>query len=192
MHPRDRFTGRRTSRSGRPGRQRGQGLTEFALVLPVFMTMLIGMVDVGRAIWANNAVANAAREAARYASIHGGSCEDLVDGTACSAATFCPVGPAGPNTAIPALSPACPFPSPSKQGVRDAAGGYLIAAGTKTNVAVCYGSGCAGDTDTLGATNLRGTPVTVTVTSEVPMIVGSFLGLGTINVSATSTMLVNH
>jgi len=45
---------------------------EFALVVPIFMVILIGMVDLGRAIWANNSVANAARESARFASVHGG------------------------------------------------------------------------------------------------------------------------
>lgn len=173
-------------------RQRGQGLAEFALVLPVFMAILLGMIDVGRAVWANNAAANAAREAARYASVHGGSCEDLVDGTACSTATFCPVGPAGPKTAIPVSSTFCPNPSPSKQGIRDVASGFMVAGGTNVTVLVCYGTTCSGDDDELTATNLRGTPVTVQVTSEVPMIVGTFLGLGTIDVSATSTMLVNH
>ena len=173
-------------------RQRGQGLAEFALVLPVFLLMLLGMVDIGRAVWANNAVANAAREAARYASVHGGSCEDLVSGTACSSDSFCPVGPAGPTTAIPASSTFCPNPSPSKQSVRDVATAFLVAGGTNPVVLVCYGETCSGDSDDVGATNERGTPVTVLVQSDVPMIVGSFLGLGTVNVSATSTMLVNH
>ena len=179
-------------RSGDRRRQRGQGLTEFALVFPVFMTILLGMFDVGRAVWANNAIANAAREAARYASVHGGSCEELISGTACSIDTFCPVGPAGPQTAIPAVSTFCPNPSPSKQSVRDVAAGFMVAGGTNITVTVCYGTTCSGDDDEVGATNLRGTPVTVVVTSEVPMIVGTFLGLGTIDVSATSTMLVNH
>jgi len=173
-------------------RQVGQGLVEFALVLPVFMLILLGMFDLGRAVWANNAVANAAREAARYASIHGGSCEDLVAGTPCSATTFCPVGPASATTAIPSISTFCPNPSPSREGVRNVAKGFVIAGGTNVTVLVCYGTTCSGDADETGANNLRGTPVTVEVRSEVPMIVGSFLGLGTINVSATSTMLVNH
>jgi len=67
-----------------------------------------------------------------------------------------------------------------------------VAGGTDVVVTVCYGSGCTGDTDIEGATNARGTPVTVVVASEVPMIMGTFLGVGTINVSGTSTMLVNH
>lgn len=161
-------------------RSRGQGLVEFALVIPIFIFVLLGMIDVGRAVWANNAVANAAREAARYATVHGGTKSNT-----------CPVGPPAEKTVIPAASTSCPYPSPSKEGVRTAATPFLIAGGNAT-VSVCYGSGCAGDTDITGATNARGTAVTVTVTSEVSMIVGSFLGLGPVTVTGSSTMLVNH
>ena len=161
-------------------RERGQGLVEFALVIPIFIFVVLGMIDVGKAVWANNAVANAAREAARYATVHGGTKSNT-----------CPVGPPAEKTVIPVASASCPFPSPSKDGVRQVATQFLIAGGTAT-VQVCYGTSCSGDTDVSGATNARGTAVTVTVTSQVPMIVGSFLGLGTVTVTGTSTMLVNH
>jgi hypothetical protein len=177
----------------RRGRSRGQGLAEFALVLPIFLAILIGMVDLGRAIWANNSVANASREAARFAAVHGGSCKDLVNGTVCSAANYCPVGPYNAPTVVPSASPACPYPSPSKQSIYDTATGYLVAGGTGVIVTACYSAGnasCSGNVDS--ATNLRGNKITVVVSSQVPMILGSFLGVGTINVSATSSMLVNH
>lgn len=169
---------------GSPRASRGQGLAEFALVLPVFLALLLGTVDIGRGIWANNSVANAAREAARFAAVHGGAKSNA-----------CPVGPPVPAiTVIPVASPSCPFPSPSKQAIRNVATGFLVAGGTNVVVTVCYGTGCTGDTDvaTPPATNARGTAVTVVVSSQVPMIMGAFLGLGTINVSGTSTMLVNH
>jgi hypothetical protein len=177
----------------RPG-ARGQGLVEFALVLPVFMVILIGMVDLGRAIWANNAVANASREAARFASVHGGSCKDLA-GSVCSSSNYCPVGPAPATAAIPTASPSCPFPSPSKQSIYDTATTYLIGGGTSSTVTACYYSttACSGNSDqaTTG-NNKRGNAVTVFVSTQVPMILGSFLGFSTMTVSATSTMLVNH
>lgn len=175
-------------------RSRGQGLVEFALVLPVFMVILIGMVDLGRAIWANNAVANAAREAARFASVHGGSCEDLL-GSVCSGSNYCPVGPKGPKTAVPSTSTSCPFPSPSKQSIYNVATNYLIGGGTTSTVTACYYSttACSGNTDqTTTGTNIRGNAVTVTVSTTVPVIIPSFLGANTITVSATSTMLINH
>jgi hypothetical protein len=176
----------------RRNRSLGQGLAEFGLVLPIFLALLIGMVDVGRAVWANNVVANAAREAARFASVHGGSCEDLIS-TGCTSTNYCPVGPAAATAAVPAAGPNCPYPSPSKQSIYDTATGFMIAGGTGTTITACYWTttACSGNTDT-ASTNLRGTAVTVTVTSQVPMILGAFLGVGTVNVSATSTMLINH
>ncbi len=48
-------------------RQSGQALTEFALVLPLLLLLLLGVVEASRIIWAAITVQNAAREAARYA-----------------------------------------------------------------------------------------------------------------------------
>jgi Flp pilus assembly protein TadG len=39
------------------------------MVLPLFIAMLLGILDVGRVVWANSVTANAAREAARYAIV---------------------------------------------------------------------------------------------------------------------------
>ena len=178
-------------------RSLGQGLVEFGLVLPIFLAILIGMVDVGRAVWANNSVANAAREAARFASVHGGSCEDLTS-TGCTSAYYCPVGTNVGTAAIPTAGASCPYPSPSKQSIYDAANSYLIAGGTGTTITACYfdpasvSNSCTGNTDASGGNNARGKAVTVVVTSQVPMIIGSLIGVGTINVSGTSTMLINH
>ena len=47
-------------------RERGDGLVEFALILPILMLVLMGIVDLGRAVYAYNVVANSAREGARY------------------------------------------------------------------------------------------------------------------------------
>ena len=49
--------------------RRGQSLVEFALIVLPFLMILIGIFDVGRAIYGYNTVANAAREAARYAIV---------------------------------------------------------------------------------------------------------------------------
>jgi Flp pilus assembly protein TadG len=45
--------------------QHGQSLVEFALILLPLIVLLVGIVDVGRGIYAYNTVNNAAREAAR-------------------------------------------------------------------------------------------------------------------------------
>jgi hypothetical protein len=165
---------------------RGQTLVEFALLLPMLLMMLVGVFDLGRVVFANDTVSNAAREAARFAIVHGGS-----------SFTDCPVGPPGPDTVIPPASPACPYPSPSKEAIREVARSWAIAAGHSIVVEVCYGIDCTGDTDTLNgdgeaATNERGTPVTVTVRSTVSMAVPPIFGFDPFEVSGSSTMRVNN
>jgi len=48
---------------------RGQALVEFAMVLPIFMVLLFALLDFGRVVYAQNTVAQAAREAARFAAV---------------------------------------------------------------------------------------------------------------------------
>jgi TadE-like protein len=50
-------------------RSTGQALVEFALVIPVFLLVLFGLIDMGRYVFLNSAVSQAAREAARVASV---------------------------------------------------------------------------------------------------------------------------
>ena len=51
------------------GDRRGQSLVEFALVLPLFIIILVGIFDFGRAIFAYSTLNNASREAARQAVV---------------------------------------------------------------------------------------------------------------------------
>ena len=89
----------------RRDKPRGQAMVEFALVIPVFILLLVGMFDLGRVVWVNDTLATAAREAARYAIVHG---EKL----------SCPVGPPAAGAVIPTADASCPYPSPSRQGSR--------------------------------------------------------------------------
>lgn len=50
--------------------RRGQTLVEFALVLPLFVLIVVGLFNVGYGIYAYNTVANAARSAARVAVVN--------------------------------------------------------------------------------------------------------------------------
>ena len=59
-------------RSGR-GRSGGQSLVEFALGITIFLTILIGLVDLARAAFLFNGVSDAARELARVTSVHPGT-----------------------------------------------------------------------------------------------------------------------
>lgn len=51
----------------------GQALVEFALVVPVFLLLALGLIDVGRLVYINNAIAEGAREGARWGSVGGRS-----------------------------------------------------------------------------------------------------------------------
>ncbi len=44
-------------------------MVEFALVVPVFLLLLFGLIEVGRFIYLNNAFNEAAREGARFGSV---------------------------------------------------------------------------------------------------------------------------
>jgi len=50
-------------------RKRGQSLVEFALILPILLLLMLGILDLGRAVAAYNSVSNAARSAARVAVV---------------------------------------------------------------------------------------------------------------------------
>ena len=45
---------------------RGQSLIEFAILLPVLLLLILGVFDLGRVIYYYSAIANAAREGARF------------------------------------------------------------------------------------------------------------------------------
>jgi hypothetical protein len=158
----------------------GQGLVEFALVIPIFLVIVFAVFDVGRVVWARDSLTSAAREAARYASVHGGA-----------KVTVCPTGPSLGST--PASG--CPTWTPdSKEPTRIQARSFATAGGGSVTVTVCYytTTPCTGNTDETKATNGRGEFVTVKITSTVSLVTGSFLGLSNFSVSGESTVIINN
>jgi Flp pilus assembly protein TadG len=66
-------------------RERGAAtLVEFAVVSGVLLTLMFGVIDFSRAIYAYHFVSDAAREATRYASVRGSTCNTWI--SACPAA----------------------------------------------------------------------------------------------------------
>jgi TadE-like protein len=59
----------RMSSFGR-ARGHGQALVEFALVFPLFLILLFSIISFGLYVFYNQQLANAGREAARYAAVH--------------------------------------------------------------------------------------------------------------------------
>jgi len=108
-----------TRRSRRSSR--GQGLVEFALILPVLILIFMGIVDFGRAIYAYNSVSNAAREGARVGIVDqgtgsGGAYKAAIE--AANQATALGLSPTDPNQVLvtfpdpgncPTLEVGCPI-----------------------------------------------------------------------------------
>jgi Flp pilus assembly protein TadG len=66
--------------AARDSRARGQSLVEFALVIPIIILLVVGFFEIGRAVFAYNTIANAARQAVRVAIVN-----QLPDVTDCDA-----------------------------------------------------------------------------------------------------------
>src|SRR5215203_7105534 len=65
--PRLRF---RRGERGRLGRERGQSMVEFALLLPFVLLLVLGMLDLGKAMHYRNDLTHLSNEAARFAAVN--------------------------------------------------------------------------------------------------------------------------
>jgi Flp pilus assembly protein TadG len=72
---------------GQSGRRWGTSLLELATVAPLVTTLLLGLLDMGMAVFSYNTVAEAARVGARFAALRGASSKG-------------PVGPAANHAAV--------------------------------------------------------------------------------------------
>jgi Flp pilus assembly protein TadG len=82
----------------RPGQrfqsERGDALIEFALTFIVLMLMLFGIVEFSRALYTYHFVSYAAREATRWASVNGATCNS---DSSCNGTAPMNNGPASPT-----------------------------------------------------------------------------------------------
>lgn len=56
-------------KAARAGSQRGQSVVEMALLLPAFLLLVLGMLDLGRAVYTYNVLSNAVRDGSRVAIV---------------------------------------------------------------------------------------------------------------------------
>lgn len=170
----------RLLRPGRRTRSRGQALTEFALIAPIFFFTMFAIIEFGRAVYTIQMLNNAAREGARYAIVHGAA----------------------------SSSPSGPFPSSyGSTNSYDPTGAY-VASKVKQYAIAIIDSGpsdfaisvkwCANDGD-LGACpgtygdgdNGRNQTVMVTVTYKFKPLLG-VAPLPPFTLTGGSTLVVNH
>src|SRR5687768_17014002 len=65
--------------------RRGAVVVEFALIATLLVSMIVGVVDFGRAVWVRVSVGHAAREGARWAIVRGSESGRVADTAAVGA-----------------------------------------------------------------------------------------------------------
>ena len=130
-------------------RYRGQGMVEFALIIPIFLAITLGTIELGWLVFANHTLTNATREGARYAMVHGERSGDI--------ATVATVSP-----------------------VVQEFGGRFASEITVTNV------------EFTPETAEPGSQVLVETSYSHEPIIGMIIGAGTINLTSSSTVIVQY
>jgi Flp pilus assembly protein TadG len=164
---------RRTLKSGRRvaaslGRLNGEGgstLVEFAFVFMILVTMVLGITEFSRALYAYHFVSGAARSATRWAAVNGSTC---MDDSSCAA-------PADPS------------------GVQDYVKELATAASIDTSGTGCGGSPCLNTAATWnpGGCESPGCTVQVKVSYVFNFLV-PFIHSSAITLSSTSQMVISH
>lgn len=175
---------------------RGQALIEFVLVAPLFLLLMFGLLELGRAVYYTQVLDNAARDGARYAIVHG---------FASAAFGECPSGP------IPGGGSSC---DPTGQNVIEAVQAGSVGVTNQTsaltvNVKWCdsapYDPSECGDFDAVAdtpvpcsewsdlgdGTNLRNQIVTVCVQYRYDALL-SFLPIPDFTASGRASLVVNN
>jgi Flp pilus assembly protein TadG len=130
----------------------GQALVEFALVLPVLLLLILGLIDVARAVEEENTLAFAAREGTRYAIVHGagGSPQITLCGEVVTTATSVTPG----SRTVTVIAP--PLPATWNAQGAFAAGVTILA----------DSAGSTGNMETITVTSVTSTTITATFTKS--------------------------
>jgi Flp pilus assembly protein TadG len=153
---------------------------EFAVVIPVFMFLLLGLVDVARLVYLNSTLSQAAREGARVGSVaasYRGSSDEACDELG---GPVCPANDAALVTAI-----------------RNAANGMMTPFGSVDTVYIsCIeedGAPPTGNWTSANScsSNSPGSVLSVRVTAQFQPITPIVSGLFGVTLSGSATMSIN-
>jgi TadE-like protein len=147
----------------RPAGRRGVTTVETALVILAFLTLVLGMIDLGMALLRNHLVCEAAREGARQAIIHGSLAPSSMGAWGPNS-----VGPVAANDSAPLAQAVQPF----------------LADFDPSTVTV--------QAQWLDGGNCPGQRVQVTVNATCPMMLPSLVGVSSLSLHASSTMPIAH
>ena len=161
-----RVRGSRVRRLCRRPNRRGATLIETAITILIFLTLVLGMLDLGIAVFRHQMLSHAARQLARQAIVHG----ELADR----------LGEWGPATFSGAANDSNPITSDLSDG--QSLADYLVGLDpASVTVLVEWLQG-----------NALESPVRVTLTSPYQPIVTFIFGNPTITLSAVSEMQIAH
>jgi hypothetical protein len=107
--------------------EKGQGLVELALALPLLLLILLGVADLGRAFYYTVLITGAAREAAAYAAGNPSADAAAITQHACNASGLVTYGSACPASFAVTCIAVCPT-NGGDSGVRVTYGFSLISA----------------------------------------------------------------
>ncbi|MBI2782079.1 MAG: pilus assembly protein [Chloroflexi bacterium] len=155
-------------------RSAGQALVEFAFIFPVIALLAFGFIDIGRAVFTENTLANAAREGSRVAAVNQ---LDPVNGPWLCQSNKPIEDPSNPGWTFRG----CVMTSGAALGIQHGDISISYAAPPGTTIT------CTGGTLTVGCI------VTVTVvTNYVPITPVAGSVIGPISMTATSSMPIER
>jgi len=144
-------------------RQLGASLVEYAFIVIIFMSVLLGISGFGHMLFVYHHINNAAKEATRYASVRGSTCGNDANGGSCQASNSAS-GVAGPTTAADIQAFVTNITPPSIDGSK------IVVPTTSTYFCGVSGSACSpavasapASCNTAGTANQPGCTVEVTV-----------------------------
>ena len=171
-------------RTGGPAAHRGQSLVEFALVIPLFLLILFGVVDAGRYVYMNSVLSQAAREGARLAAVEASWLGNPTSDPSCNqpGGPVCPANLAALTTDATnaANRMVAPFGSVSNL--------YLSCNPSGSAPTGAWTSGTACTTNSGATGNVVSVRVVLTFTPLTPIIAQV---MGTITTSGSATMVIN-
>lgn len=155
----------------REAQSRGQSLVEFALVLPVLLVILLGVVDLGRAIYYYNTLSNLAREGARAGIVLRTAAEWDLPGN---------LPGTGPPPIVATYSDIRPYVGTNTMVGKIAAKAVVFDL-SKTTVRI----------EAMGKENFQALPLTVTVQYPFELLYANWIASSpTITLTAQSTMRI--
>lgn len=145
-------------------RRRGATMVETAIVLPIAMLLVMGIVDLGMAVHHRNALMRVVSHLAREATLHGSARQDGA--------------PWGPETIVVSASADVLDPDAATLEVRE----LLTGVSREAEVRI----------DWPAATNHSGDLVSVTANEVYRPLFSKVLGIGEIHLRASCTLPISH